>query len=476
MLLQKQNMLNLFGATEPILCNEKSINLIQARHPLINPNDVVPIDINIGKNFSTLVITGPNTGGKTVTLKTTGLLCSMACSGLYIPSSEKSSIYVFDSIFADIGDDQSIQESLSTFSSHMCNIIEIINCATKNSLILLDELGSGTDPIEGASLAMSILEYFHKKESLTISTTHYQEIKNYALVTSGFENASSEFDVENLKPTYKLLIGVPGKSNAFAICKKLGLDICILNRAKSFINSDTIHIEELLKAIYDDKHIIENEKQKILENSATVEELRKALEKENLNLKETSQAILNKAKLEARDILLSAKQEADNIIKKLDSFSSSKEANLLRNSLNEKIKDINIMEQPVHNEKKLAIENIKVGNAVFIPSLNCNGKILSLPNKSKKIEVQVGNSKIYFSIENLMEPAKITKSSTTPVSNPHHYFKSSNISAEINLLGYNVEDAISVIDKYLDDCVLSNLHSVRIVHGKGTGALRKRYS
>ena len=400
----------------------------------------------------------------------------MACSGLYIPSSEKSSIYVFDSIFADIGDDQSIQESLSTFSSHMCNIIEIINCATKNSLILLDELGSGTDPIEGASLAMSILEYFHKKESLTISTTHYQEIKNYALVTSGFENASSEFDVENLKPTYKLLIGVPGKSNAFAICKKLGLDICILNRAKSFINSDTIHIEELLKAIYDDKHIIENEKQKILENSATVEELREALEKENLNLKETSQAILNKAKLEARDILLSAKQEADNIIKKLDSFSSSKEANLLRNSLNEKIKDINIMEQPVHNEKKLAIEDIKVGNAVFIPSLNCNGKILSLPNKSKKIEVQVGNSKIYFSIENLMEPAKITKSSTTPVSNPHHYFKSSNISAEINLLGYNVEDAISVIDKYLDDCVLSNLHSVRIVHGKGTGALRKRYS
>lgn len=468
-------MLGQFGATEPVLCNNKVINLIQARHPLIDANNVVPIDIHLGKDFSTLVITGPNTGGKTVTLKTVGLLCAMACSGLYIPASEKSTLYVFDTIFADIGDEQSIQESLSTFSSHMCNIVEIIHCATQNSLILLDELGSGTDPIEGASLAISILEYFHQKGALTISTTHYQEIKNFALVTDGFENASSEFDIEHLKPTYKLLIGVPGKSNAFAISQRLGLDTTILDRAKNFISSDTIHIEELLKTIYDDKRTIENEKQQILKNSATIEELKKSLEKETLDLQEKAQSLINSAKLEARDVLLTAKQEADAIIKELNSFSSTKEANLLRNKLNQKIKDTRI-EQTIQHEQELTSNDIQIGNEVFIPALNCNGIILSLPNKSEEINIQVGNSKMYFSIANLRKVAHPVQVKSIPSRTAQHHFKSSHVSTEINLLGYNVEEAIVVIDKYLDDCVLANLPSARIVHGKGTGALRKRHS
>ena len=468
-------MLEQFGANQPILSHERYINLIHARHPLIDANSVVPIDIHLGKDFSTLVITGPNTGGKTVTLKTVGLLCAMACSGLYIPASEKSIIYVFDAIFADIGDEQSIQESLSTFSSHICNIVEITHCATENSLILLDELGAGTDPIEGANLAISILEYFQDAGALTISTTHYQEIKNFALVTDGFENASSEFDIEHLKPTYQLLIGVPGKSNAFAISQKLGLDNNILDRAKSMVSSDNIHIEELLKNIYDDKHTIENEKKQILKNSAAIEELKKSLENENIELQQKTQNILNKAKLEARDILLSAKEEADAIIRDLDSLSSIKEANQLRNQLSEKIKNTHV-EQTINNQHELAIEDIQLKSEVFIPALNCNGTILSMPNKSNEISVQVGNSKMYFSIQNLRKVLKTTKTEPIIHNTAQHHFKSSHISTEINLLGYSVEEAIEMIDKYLDNCILANLPSVRIVHGKGTGTLRKRNS
>ncbi|MBR4260530.1 MAG: endonuclease MutS2, partial [Clostridia bacterium] len=263
---------------EPIINTEKFIDLKQARHPLISKDSVVPIDINLGKDFKSLIITGPNTGGKTVTLKTVGLLCLMACFGLHIPAKDNSSIYVFDNIFADIGDEQSIQESLSTFSSHMTNIIDILAKSTSNSLVLIDELGSGTDPVEGANLAISILEHLYNKGVLTLSTTHYPELKNYALVTDGFENASSEFDLENLRPTYKILIGVPGKSNAFAISKKLGLPNEILDKAKSLLTEDNISVEELIKNIYDDKLVIEKEKEKIIKNSNQVELLRKQLE------------------------------------------------------------------------------------------------------------------------------------------------------------------------------------------------------
>lgn len=459
---------------EPILSTKKYINLIEARHPLIDEKVVVPIDINVGKDFSTLVITGPNTGGKTVSLKTVGLLCTMACCGLYISASSKSTIYVFDNIFADIGDEQSIQESLSTFSAHMSNIVEIINSATQNSLVLLDELGAGTDPIEGSSLAISILEHFYNNGTLTLSTTHYQEIKNYALVTEGFENASSEFDIENLRPTYKLLIGVPGRSNAFAISKKLGLSPTILDKAQSLVSSDNVHIEELLKNIYDDKIIIENQKEQILKNSKEIEELKESLQSEKSASAKKAQDAINNAKIEAREILLSAKKDADDIIKELNNISSAKDANKLRNELNEKIKDTQV-KQVITNDNILDVNDIKIGLEIFIPALNCNGIINSLPNKSNEVSVQIGNNKMYFPTSNLRKAT--TSTISKPVINkntPKSSFKSSNVSTEINLLGYNVEEAIVVIDKYLDDCVLANLPSVRIVHGKGTGALRKR--
>ena len=293
---------------KPTLNTQKYINLIAARHPLIDKNNVVPINIALGKNFNSLIITGPNTGGKTVSLKTTGLLLLMAYTGLYIPCNENSSICVFKNIFADIGDEQSISESLSTFSSHMTNIINITNNANENSLILLDELGSGTDPIEGANLAISILNYFYNMGCLVISTTHYQELKNYALITDGFENASSEFDIENLRPTYKLLIGIPGKSNAFAISQKLGLKQEILDNAYSLLKDDNIHIEDILKNIYDNKIQIEYEKQEIDKNLMQIQNLRKELEKENKDVKQKEQELIENAELEAREIILTAKE------------------------------------------------------------------------------------------------------------------------------------------------------------------------
>ena len=460
------------NATEPNINTEKYIDLISARHPLIDSNKVVPIDINIGKSFNTLVVTGPNTGGKTVTLKTVGLLTLMAMSGLYIPASEKSSIYVFDNVFADIGDDQSIFESLSTFSSHMTNIIEIINTATSESLVLLDELGSGTDPIEGANLAISILDYLFDKNILTISTTHYPEIKSYVLTKKGFENASSDFDVENLKPTYKLLIGVPGKSNAFEISKKLGLKEEILNNAKKLCNTSSVNIEELLKNIYNTKLKIENEKVEIENNLKEVETLKKLLQKDNTALKEQEQQIIANAKIEANNILIEAKQQADEIIKELSSNSVNlKKANRARNKLNEKIKYQKSKE--IYTET-INPNEIKIGLDVFIPSLNQNGTILSLPNKDNIVQIQIGNIKTNIKLSKLSKSNstnEITKQNTSKKATS--MLKAVNIPSEINVIGYNVEEAISVIDKYIDNCILANIPSARIIHGKGTGALKK---
>ena len=422
----------------PDISNKKIINLISARHPLINKNKVVPIDISIGDDYTSLVITGPNTGGKTVALKTAGLLLLMAYSGIYIPSKEGSSIYVFDNIFADIGDEQSIQENLSTFSSHISNIVEITNNVTSNSLILLDELGSGTDPIEGANLAISILKYFFEFGATVISTTHYQELKNFCLVTKGFKNASFEFDLENLKPTYKLLIGIPGKSNAFAISKKLGLNEEILAYAKSLIESNDISIEELMKNIYDNKIKIEQEKKEISKNLIQVEKLRKSLENDKITQKEKQERIIEDAKNEARDILLSAKEKANSVIKDLNNVSKGdlNKANNLRNELNNNIKDLS----PT-NESGLNMDMLKAFNDKF-----------SLKNNSLK-QTNKKSSSVTF-----------TKNSK---------FKSQNISSEINVIGMNVDEAIFVIDKYLDDCAISKLSPVRIVHGKGTGKLRE---
>ena len=469
---------------KPEINNKKYVNLVSVRHPLIDRNKVVPIDISIGDKYSSLIITGPNTGGKTVALKTTGLILLMAYSGILIPANENSSIFVFDNIFVDIGDEQSISESLSTFSSHILNIIEITKCATKNSLILLDELGSGTDPIEGSRLAISILEHFHNLGATTISTTHYQELKEYALSNSGFENASFEFDIDTLSPTYKLLIGIPGKSNAFAISKKLGLDNNILERAKSLVEKNDVNIEDLLKGIYDNKLEIEKQKEETTKNLNQVELLRKKLERDYSDLEEKANKTLIDAKAEARDILLDAQENADKIIKEMNAISKNKskesiqELYDLKNEINVKIK--NVTYENSSNEKgNLNLEDIKIGMNVFVIPLNKDGIVTSLPNDSHDVEIQIGSLKTSVNIDKLMKSNNKTNNIPKNVAiskskdNNASLNKSKTISPEINVIGLNVEEANQIIDKYLDDANLSKLETVRIVHGKGTGKLRQ---
>lgn len=478
----KANYAMKIRATEPEINDKKFINLINARHPLIDDSFVVPININLGINFSSLIITGPNTGGKTVSLKTVGLLTLMACSGLHIPADEKSSIYVFDNVYADIGDEQSIKESLSTFSSHMRNIIEMLNVSTSDSLILLDELCTGTDPIEGSSLAISILEAFYNKGLLTIATTHYPEIKNYALVTNGFENASSEFDLVNLKPTYKLLLGIPGKSNAFEISKKLGLDSKIIDRANSFISSDNISIEELLKSIYDNKLNIEKEKEEIDKNLSQAELLRKSLENKNNDLKQRELSIIENAKIEARKILLDAKAQVSDAIKEINNIydnvnsTSIKDLNNIRNNINSSIKETVSTSSNIENQRNNSLdkEDVFIGMNVYVTNLSQYGTVLSNTNKSNQVQVQVGNAKMMIDLANLVKSnTSSTKNGKLTSTSSYKTNKAKTAVTEINVIGYNVEDAIFTIDKYLDDCYLAKLNTVRIVHGKGTGTLRK---
>ncbi len=461
----------------PILNNEKFVNLYKARHPLIDKDKVVPINIGLGKDYVSLLITGPNTGGKTVALKTLGLLLLMAYSGIPIPCSEGSNICVFTYIFADIGDEQSIQESLSTFSAHMKNIVEITKKANDNSLVLLDELGSGTDPVEGAALAISILSYLKDINSLVCCTTHYQELKEFALVTDGFENASFEFDIENLKPTYKLLVGIPGKSNAFAISKKLGLDEQILNVANAHLKEDKVSIEELLKNIYDNKLKVEKQVEETEKNLRQVESLRKSLEKKQDDVLEKRAKMLEDAKLEARDILLSAKEEATEIIHELSVSVDLKQANNLRNKLNDKIRNINSVHYSGQDNSFEVINknDIKDGLNVYISSLGTNGIILgNTVNKSNEVQVQVGSMKMNVKLSDLRKlSSNITASKSTGKVTTEKSSKTKVISPEINVIGQNVDEAIYIIDKYLDNCASANISPVRIVHGKGTGKLRE---
>ena len=458
----------------PKINNDKIIYLKNAKHPLLDQNIAVPITLEIGKTFSSLLITGPNTGGKTVTLKTVGLLTAMAQSGMHIPASGESSIYLFDNIFADIGDEQSILESLSTFSSHMTHIINILNEATSKSLVLVDELGSGTDPIEGASLALSILQYLKEHNITVLATTHYHELKEYALLTNGVENASCEFDLETLSPTYRLLIGVPGKSNAFAISQKLGLKQEILENAKKIINSDTAKTEDLLKEIYDSKALIESEKEKTLQYSSKIEKLKEKLENETTDLEEHKKEYLQKAKQEAREILLSAKQEANEIIKKMESEkNSSKNLNTLRNKLTSKLHEVNQSSDSNLEETTILDESqIKPGTIVFVPKFNKNGTILSYPNQSKKFNIQIDN------IKTTLTPSQITIAKNIEVkkeiiTKKHSTFAPKNVRTELNVIGMNIEESIFLVDKFLDEAALAKLETVRIVHGKGTGVLGK---
>ncbi len=422
------------------------IDLKNARHPLIDKDKVVPTNINLGKDFSCLVITGPNTGGKTVTLKTVGLLCIMAQSGMHIPAYEGSCIKVFDNIFADIGDEQSIEESLSTFSSHITNIVQILDTFTKDSLILVDELGSGTDPIEGANLAISLLEHFFKQGALIIATTHYHEIKNYCISHDGFENASCEFDISSMKPTYHLLLGIPGKSNAFAISKNLGIPTYIIDRAKGLISKPDTDIESLMKDIYDDKLEIEKAKEETQKNLNQIEILRKSLESDVSSKLASEQEKINKAKAEARQILLDAKEEANSIIRELNHMSEldSKKANKMRSNLNDSIKSL--------------------GGE---PTLDLS-VLLSLNNSYDKQNSESLKNKQKNKIKN----SSAAHHSSVSYGNN----KSQTVSTEINLIGENVASAVEVLDKYLDNCYLAHIHQVRVVHGKGTGKLRDRNS
>lgn len=440
----------------PVINEEKWIELNRARHPFIDKDVVVPIDVSIGKDYSSLVITGPNTGGKTVTLKTVGLILLMAYSGILIPCKENSYIHVFDYVFADIGDEQSIQESLSTFSSHISNIVQITNTANSNSLILLDELGSGTDPVEGANLAISILQYFYHLGAIIFCTTHYQELKHYCLLNDGFENASCEFDVENMRPTYKLLVGIPGKSNAFAISKRLGLKQEILDTASLLMNSDDVSIEELMKSMYQDRLSIEQEKENIQKNANQIALLRKSLEKENTDVRTKEQELIEKAKKEAREIILSAKEEVNDIIHKMNELEkdfennanndSVKNANRLRNRLNENLQNIDSS-----SENGLNLEILKSLNSRNRMKQNTLDKSVKSSNRNPSKKSM--NSKVSF------------------VKNDN--YKSQNISSEINVIGLNVDEATFLIDKYIDDCAISNISPIRIVHGKGTGKLRQ---
>ena len=458
----------------PKINDDKIIYLKNAKHPLLDQNIAVPITLEIGITFSSLLITGPNTGGKTVTLKTVGLLTTMAQSGMHIPASSESSIYLFDNIFADIGDEQSILESLSTFSSHMTHIINILNEATSDSLVLVDELGSGTDPIEGASLALSILEYLKKHNITVLATTHYHELKEYALLTDGVENASCEFNLETLSPTYRLLIGVPGKSNAFAISQKLGLKQEILENAKKSINSDTAKTEDLLKEIYDSKALIESEKEKTLQYSNKIERLKQKLENETTDLEEHKKEYLQKAKQEAREILLSAKQEANDIIKEMESEkNNSKNLNTLRNKLTSKLHEVNqTPESPLEETQKIDESQIKPGAIVFVPKFNKNGTILSYPNQSKKFNIQIDN------IKTTLTPSQITIAKNTEtkkeiITKKQSTFVPKNVRTELNVIGMNIEESIFLVDKFLDEAAVAKLETVRIVHGKGTGILGK---
>lgn len=466
---------------EPIIQQSGYCNFKKARHPLIAPDKVVPIDVWFGKDFNSLIITGPNTGGKTVTLKTIGLLCIMAQSGLHIPASENTEICIFENIYTDIGDEQSIEQSLSTFSAHMTNIVNILNNVTENDLVLIDELGSGTDPVEGAALAMAILEHLYAVKCKTIATTHYSELKTFAIQTSGIENASCEFNVETLKPTYKLLIGIPGKSNAFAISQKLGLDSKIINRANDFLTEENIRFEDVLNDMELNRRKAHEERelsQKLLNEANKAKE---KIDEEKKVLEKKKTEIISSAKQKARDILLDAESEANEIIKELtllkknNSNSANKKAEEKRNELKKSISDIqkDLILPNTENINPISPDKIQIGIKVHIPSLNQDATVVSKPDKKQNIIVQSGLVKLTIHIsqiellKNDVNKPKV-KTATQRISN-----KSQNISTEIKLLGMTVDEAINELDKYLDSAYLSSVSIVRIVHGKGTGLLRK---
>ncbi len=470
-------------ATCPVFNEERQILIKEGRHPLLDPGKVVPVTIRLGQDYDLLIVTGPNTGGKTVSLKTTGLLTLMGQAGLHIPAAQNSQLAVFDEVYADIGDEQSIEQSLSTFSSHMTNIIRILKEASLNSLVLFDELCAGTDPTEGAALAIAILSHLHKMGIRTMATTHYSELKVFALSTPGMENACCEFNVETLSPTYRLLIGIPGKSNAFAISSKLGLPGFLIEDARGHLSEQNESFEDLLSDLESSRRTIEQEQEEIREHKEEIRSLREALEKKQEKLDSQRERILREANEQARRILQEAKDYADQTMKDFHKFGkagiSASEMEAERARLRERIKKTEKkLSQPKEQKPKRALRpsDLHLGDTVRILSLNLTGTVSSLPDARGNLFVQMGilRSQVKLSDLELVEEAVITakqfqKSSTGKIK----MSKSASVSTEINLIGMTVDEALAHLDKYLDDAYLAHLPSVRIVHGKGTGALRK---
>ncbi len=472
------------NAAEPVFNDEKFINLKKARHPLIDKKSVVPIDIRLGDDFDLLVITGPNTGGKTVALKTVGLLTLMGQAGLHIPALAQSSLAVFDNIYADIGDEQSIEQSLSTFSSHMKNVVGIIEEADTDSLVLFDELGAGTDPVEGAALAQSILSYFHSLGIRTIATTHYSELKLYALSTEGVENGSCEFDIQTLRPTYRLLIGVPGKSNAFAISKKLGLPEHIIHDAQQFIGEKDETFEDVVSRLEQNRIELEKEKDEIARLRREAESLKNDLENRRKDFQNKKSSMLQNANEEAYSVLKEAKDYADSVIKTFRKVAENtpafkeleKQRDELRKKMSEAGSKMSMPAQKAAPGKELKPSDIRPGDTVKVLSMNLKGTVSTNPDSKGFVLVQMGiiRSKVHISDLELAEDTSAPSNTAGAVKGAGKIkmSKTQNISPEINLIGKKVDEATAELDKYLDDAYMSHLEEVRIVHGKGTGALR----
>ena len=482
MIFAKASFSKSIKGSEPTFNSRGYINIKEGRHPLIAKDKVVPINICLGDEFDLLIVTGPNTGGKTVSLKTVGLLTLMGQAGLHIPAYQGSELSVFREVFADIGDEQSIEQSLSTFSSHMKNIVEILENADSDSLVLFDELGAGTDPVEGAALATSVLSFLHNMKIRTMATTHYSELKVFALSTPGVENASCEFSLETLQPTYRLLIGVPGKSNAFAISSKLGLPDYIIDDAKKRIDSDNIAFEDVIADLESSKKVIETERAEIEAYKHEIKELKEKLEKKHEHLDDRRESILRNANEEAARILRDAKEFADQTIKEINKAAKSGNNKELENSrrkarenLDKTTSKLAVKPKNTTPHKKYSPKDFKIGDRVKVLSMNVEGTVHTLPNQKGDLQVQMGIlcSKVNISDLVILEDAPVLGTKTTSTgASKIKMSKSYSISTEIKLLGMTVDEAIMTLDKYLDDAYLSHLPSVRIVHGKGTGALR----
>ena len=471
------------NASLPLFNTEGRIHIREGRHPLLDKRSVVPITLTLGDTFDLLIVTGPNTGGKTVSLKTVGLFTLMGQAGLHIPALDRSELAVFTEVYADIGDEQSIEQSLSTFSSHITNIVSFLKKVDEQSLVLFDELGAGTDPTEGAALAISILNHLHMRGIRTMATTHYSELKVYALSTPGVENASCEFDVETLRPTYHLLIGIPGKSNAFAIAGKLGLPDFIIEDAKTRLTEQDESFEDILTDLETSRRTIEKEQETIASYKREIERLKQETQKKQEKLEEQRDRILREANEKAHAILAEAKETADETMRNFHKFGkaniSAAEMERERERIRKKMESTRsgMMKEPAKPKKEYKPSDFKLGESVKVLSMNINGTVASLPDNKGNLTVQMGILRSQVNISDLEiideTPAYLKKTTRAGGKGKIKMSKSLSVSTEINLLGKTVDEAVAELDKYLDDASLAHLSSVRIVHGKGTGALRK---